>query len=328
MLAKACAGLLASACVLLLAGAAACAQDFPWKPVRLIVPFAAGGPVDVLARALGEGFKERTGQAFIVDNKPGGSTSIGATACKNAEADGHAFCLLTASTISLNPFLFANLSYDPQKDLEPLTNVVFTQQVMILHRSIAANTLRELLVYANQNPDKLNFGSFGIGGDSHLVFEWLKAKTGVQMAHIPYGGAAPALLAFERGDAHLLFPVASPAVLERIKSGLAKPIAVPEGQQAPGLLGVPSFSASGLPPYDGKTWFGAFAPAATPKARVEELAHHLAAVVKSQTFQERFIKLGGYEAVGNTPEAFRNFLVEDRLRGQELVRIAGVKIAE
>jgi tripartite-type tricarboxylate transporter receptor subunit TctC len=117
-------------------------------------------------------------------------------------------------------------------------------------------------------------------------------------------------------------------VLERVKSGLAKPIAVPEGQQAPGLLGVPSFSASGLPPYDGKTWFGAFAPAGTPKARVEELAHHLAAVVKSQTFQERFIKLGGYEAVGNTPEAFRTFLAEDRLRGQELVRIAGVKIAE
>ena len=328
MLAKACTGLLASAGALLLAGAAACGQDFPWKPVRLIVPFAAGGPVDVLARALGEGFKERTGQAFIVDNKPGGNTSIGATACKNAEADGHAFCLLTASTISLNPFLFANLSYDPQKDLEPLTNVVFTQQVMILHRSIAANTLRELVVYAKQHPDKLNFGSFGIGGDSHLVFEWLKAKTGVQMAHIPYGGAAPALLAFERGDAHLLYPVASPAVLERVKSGLAKPIAVPEGQQAPALLGVPSFSASGLPPYDGKTWFGAFAPAGTPKARVDELAHHLAAVVKSQTFQERFIKLDGYEAVGNTPEAFRNFLAEDRLRGQELVRIAGVKIAE
>jgi tripartite-type tricarboxylate transporter receptor subunit TctC len=304
MLAKACAGLLASACALLIAGTAARAQDFPWKPVRLIVPFAAGGPVDVLARALGERFKELTGQAFIVDNKPGGST------------------------ISLNPFLFANLSYDPQKDLEPLTNVVFTQQVMILHRSIAANTLRELVVYAKQNPDKLNFGSFGIGGDSHLVFEWLKAKTGVQMAHIPYGGAAPALLAFERGDAHLLFPVASPAVLERVKSGLAKPIAVPEGQQAPALLGVPSFSASGLPPYDAKTWFGAFAPAGTPKARVEELARHLAAVVKSQTFQERFIKLGGYDAVGNTPEAFRNFLAEDRLRGQELVRIAGVKIAE
>src|SRR4051794_24339851 len=191
MLAKACAGLLASACAFLFAVAVACAQDFPWKPIRLIVPFAAGGPVDVLARALGEGFKERTGQAFIVDNKPGGNTSIGATACKNAEADGHAFCLLTANTISLNPFLFANLSYDPQKDLEPLTNVVFTQQVMILHRSISANTLSDLVVYAKQNPDKLNFGSFGIGGDSHLGFEWLKGKNSGEKGENPSRGAGP-----------------------------------------------------------------------------------------------------------------------------------------
>jgi tripartite-type tricarboxylate transporter receptor subunit TctC len=282
----------------------------------------------VLARALGEGFKEQTGQPLIVDNKPGGGTSIGAAACKNAERDGHAFCLLTASTISLNPFLYGNLSYDPQKDLEPLTNVVFTHQVMILHKSIPADTMPGLIAYAKANPDRLNFGSFGIGGDSHLVFEWLKAKTGVRMTHIPYGGAAPALLAFERGDAHLLYPVASPAVLERIRSGLAKPIAVPEGQRVAALAGVPTFSASGLPPYDAKTWFGAFAPAGTPRARVDELGRLLAAVIRSQVFQERFLKLGGYDAVGNTPDEFRKFLEEDRLRGQELVRISGVKINE
>ncbi len=327
MLVTVCARLLAT-CAVMLAVSTACAQDFPSKPVRVIVPFAPGGPVDVLARALGEGFKERTGQPFVVDNKPGGSTTIGATACKNAEPDGHSFCLLTASTISLNPFLFSNLSYDPRTDLEPVTNVVFTHQVMILHKSIPANAMGELIAYAKQNPDKLNFGSFGIGGDSHLVFEWLKARTGTRMTHIPYGGAAPALLAFERGDAHLLYLVASPAVIERIKSGLAKPIAVPEGQYAPMLAGVPSFSQSGLPPYDAKTWFGAFAPAGTPKARAEELSRQLAAVIKSPAFRDRFIVPGGYDAVGNTPDEFRKFLAEDRLRGQELVRIAGVKIAE
>jgi tripartite-type tricarboxylate transporter receptor subunit TctC len=325
---KACTRLIAVACALVLGAPAAFAQGFPTRPVKVIVPFAPGGPVDVLARALGEGFRERTGQPFVVDNKPGGATAIGAAACKAAEPDGYNFCLLTASTISLNPFLYANLSYDPQKDLEPLTNTVFTHQVMILHKSIPANTMRELLAYARDNPGKLNFGSFGIGGDSHLVFEWLKAKTGVQMAHIPYGGAAPALLAFERGDAHLLYPVASPAVLERIQAGLARPIAVPEGQQAPALAGVPSFSSSGLPPYDAKTWFGAFAPGGTSKAGIEELAAHLAAVMKSQTFHQRFINLGGYDAVGNTPAEFRKFLAEDRLRGQELVRISGVKINE
>src|SRR5262245_31210585 len=137
--------LLAAACAMMGALAAASAQDFPSKPAHVIVPFPPGGPVDVLARALGEGFRERTGQAFVVDNKPGGNTAIGANACKSADPDGYTFCLLTASTISLNPFLYASLSYDPRKDLEPLTNVVFTHQVMILHKSIPASSMRELL---------------------------------------------------------------------------------------------------------------------------------------------------------------------------------------
>jgi tripartite-type tricarboxylate transporter receptor subunit TctC len=320
--------LVASACALALIASAAAAQDFPVKPVKVIVPFPPGGPTDVLARALGEAFRERTGQSFVVDNKPGGGTAIGATACKNADPDGYAFCLLTASTVSLNPFLYANLSYDPRKDFEPLSNVVFTHQVMILHKSIPASTLRELIAYAKENPTKLNFGSFGIGGDSHLVFEWLKIKAGAAMTHVPYGGAAPALLAFERGDAHLLYPVASPAVLERIRSGLAKPIAVPEGQRVAALAGVPSFKETGLPPYDAKTWFGAFAPAGTPRGRVEELSRHLAAVIRSQTFHDRFIKLGGYDPVGNTPDEFRTFLAADRARGEELVKLSGVKIEQ
>ena len=320
--------LVASACALVLTASTAFAQDFPAKPLKVIVPFPPGGPTDVLARALGEAFRERTGQSFVVDNKPGGGTAIGAAACKNADPDGYTFCLLTASTVSLNPFLSANRSYDPRRDFEPLTNVVFTQQVMILHKSIPASTLRELIAYAKENPTKLNFGSFGIGGDSHLVFEWLKIKAGAPMTHVPYRGAAPALLAFERGDAHLLYPVASPAVLERIKSGLAKPIAVPEGQRVAALAGVPSFKESGLPPYDAKTWFGAFAPAGTPRGRVEELSRHLAAVIRSQTFHDRFIRLGGYDPAGNTPEEFRAFLAADRLRGEELVKLSGVKIEQ
>jgi tripartite-type tricarboxylate transporter receptor subunit TctC len=314
------------ACALVLTASVAAAQDFPVKSVKLIVPFPAGGPVDVLARALGEAFRERTGHTFVVDNKPGGGTAIGATACKNADPDGYTFCLLTASTVSLNPFLYVNLSYDPRKDFEPVTNVVFVQQVMILHKSVPATTLTELLEYAKSNPDKLNFGSFGIGGDSHLVFEWLKAKSGVRMTHIPYGGAAPALLAFERGEAHLLYLVATPAILERIKTGLAKPLVVPDGQLTPALPQVRSFGQSGLPPYDSKVWFGAFAPAGTPKARVAELNRELVASIKSQTFQDRFIKPGGYDPVGNTPDEFRAFLAVDRARGEELVKLSGVKI--
>ena len=305
------------------------AQDFPSRPVKVIVPFAAGGPVDTLARVLGEGFRQRTGQNLIVENKPGGATAIGAAACKNAEPDGYTFCLLTASTVSLNPFLYSNLSYDPRKDdLAPVTNVVFGQQVIILHNSVPANTILEVVQYSKDNPDKLNFGSFGLGGDSHLVFEWLKTKTGAKMAHIPYGGAAPAMLAFERGDVHLLSLVATPAILERIKSGKAKAIAIPDGLPNPNLPNVPSFAAAGLPPYENRTWFGAFAPDATPKPVLEKLSADLVAVIHSAAFEDKIIKPGGYVAIGNTPEEFRKFLVEDRLRGDELVRVSGVKLTQ
>jgi tripartite-type tricarboxylate transporter receptor subunit TctC len=316
-----------AACALAVAGPAP-AQDYPSRPVRAIVPFAPGGPVDVLARTLGEGFRQRTGQSFVVENKPGGATAIGAAACKNAEPDGYTFCLLTASTVSLNPFLYSNLSYDPRKDLAPLTNVVFGQQVIILHNSVPANTILEVVQYSKDNPDKLNFGSFGLGGDSHLVFEWLKTKTGAKMAHIPYGGAAPAMLAFERGDVHLLSLVATPAILERIKSGKAKAIAIPDGLPNPNLPNVPSFAAAGLPPYENRTWFGAFAPAATPKPVLEKLSADLVAVIHSAAFEDKIVKPGGYVAIGNTPEEFRKFLVEDRLRGDELVRVSGVKLTQ
>ena len=318
----------ASVCLLGLMAGATAAQDFPTKPVRVIVPFAAGGPVDVLARTLGDGFHQRTGQNFVVDNKPGGGTSIGAAACKNAEPDGYTFCLLTASTVSLNPFLYTSLSYEPRKDLAPLTNVVFGQQVIILHSSVPANTILELVQYSKDNPDKLNFGSFGLGGDSHLVFEWLKTKTGAKMTHIPYGGAAPALLAFERGEVHLLCLVATPAILERIRTGKAKALAIPDGLPNANLPDVPSFAAAGLPEYKNRTWFGAFAPAATPKPLVDKLSAELIAVIHSDAFEDRLVKLGGYVPIGNTADEFRKFLEEDRVRGEELVRVSGVKLSQ
>lgn len=320
--------LAAVAAAFLCAAGAGAAQDYPSRAVRVIVPFAPGGPVDLLARALGEGFKERTGQSFVVDNKPGGNTIIAANLCKGAEADGYTFCLLTASTISLNPFLYANLTYDPPKDLAPITNVVFTQQVMLLHPAVPADTLMQAIDYSKQNPDKLNFASFGIGGDSHLVFEWLKVKTGARLTHIPYGGAAPALVAFQRGDAHLMYPVATPAVLERIRTGQAKAVAIADGKPNPNLPNVPTFSQAGLPPYDAKTWFGAFAPAGTPPDRLQALNRHLVAIIQSPQFNERFIKLGGFEPVGNTIEEFRAFLAQDRIRGEELVKISGVKLTQ
>jgi tripartite-type tricarboxylate transporter receptor subunit TctC len=316
-----------AAALILLASATAAAQDFPSRPVRVIVPFPPGGPTDVLARALGEGFRERTGQNLVVDNKPGGGTAIGATACKNAEPDGYTFCLLTASTISLNPFLYSNLSYDPPKDLEPITNVVFTQQVMILHKSVPVKTLVELIAYSKANPQKLNFGSFGVGGDSHLVVEWLKNKTGLQMTHVPYPGAAPALIAFERGDIQLTFPVATAPVVQRVKSGQAKGLLIAGNKRDPNLPDTPTFKEAGLPDLEYETFFGMFAPVNVPNDRLEKLGREVSAVVRSPAFIAKYVT-AGYDAVGSSPAEFKKALKGYMAAGRNLVAISGVKLSQ
>ena len=319
-------GLLLGICGVI-AGAAA-AQEFPSRPIRVIVPFAPGGPVDVLARALGEGFATRTGQTFIVENRPGANTSIGAAACKGADADGYTICLLTNSTISINPFLYSNLSYDPVKDLEPVTNVVLAQQLMLLHNSVPARTFAELAAYSKDNPDKLNYGSFGVGGDTQLVIEWLKAKTGARMTHVPFPGAAPALVAFERGDVHVLYLVAGPLVVDKVRAGQAKGLVVSGRTRNPNLPDVPSFPEAGLPVLEFDTWFGMLAPARTPAERIEKISRELGEVIGMQTFQDKYVRTNGYVSAAGTPAHFRAFLADDRKRGEDLVKVSGVKIAQ
>lgn len=305
----------------------AAAQDFPNCPVRIIVPFPPGGPVDVLARAIGEGFRERTGQPMVVDNRPGANTSIGATACKNADPDGYTICLLTASTITLNPFLYPSLPYVPEKDLEPVSNVVIARQVLLVHQSIPAKTYAELVAYSKQNPDKVSFGSFGVGGDLHLVIEWLKNKTGLQMTHVPYQGAAPALVAFERGDIQLTFPVATAPVVDRIKSGRAKGLLVAGSKRDPNLPEVPTFKEAGLPELEYETFFGAFGPVNMPKDRLEKLGREIAAVVRSPAFIGKYVT-AGYDAVGNSPAEFKKALEKNMAGGRNLVSISGVKLSQ
>ncbi|MFM9971017.1 MAG: Bug family tripartite tricarboxylate transporter substrate binding protein [Burkholderiales bacterium] len=304
----------------------ALAQDYPRKPVRMIVPFPPGGPVDILARALGEGFREQTGQGFVLDHKPGANTVIAATACKGGDREGYTLCLLNSASVSLNQFLYNKLSYDPEKDFEPVTNAVYAQGVLIMNRNVPANSFKELVEYSKQNPAKLNYASLGIGGDSHLLLEWIKDKTGASMTHIPFAGSAPAMLAFERGDVHLTYLVAAPDIIERIKTGQAKAILIPGSSRNPNLPDTPNFDDVGLPKFDTKLFYGVFAPAGTPRALVQRINAELARVIHSPGFHERFLKRGGFEPIGNSIEDFKVFLAQDRVRGQELVVKSGVKI--
>ncbi len=298
------------------------AQDFPSRQVRVIVPFPPGGPLDVLARALGEGFRARTGQAFIIDNKAGANTVIGATACKNAAPDGYTICMLTVSTISINPFVERNLSYDPQVDFEPITNMVAARQVLVLSNSVPAKILSELVAYTRENPDKLNYASFGTGGAAHLLVEWVKVKTGLKATHIPFGGAAPAMLAFERGDVQLFDPVATPPIVEKIRAGGAKGILVHGTKRNPELPDVPTDTEAGLPPLKFDNWFGAFAPAGTPADRVATLSRAIAEIMKEPQFLQKYIHTAGFDAIGNSPAEFRASLPEYRAQAEELVKIS------
>ena len=169
------------------------AQDkYPSRPVRMIVPLPPGGAIDIFARSLGQQFEGRTGASFVVENRAGANTIIAANACKGATADGYTVCLLTRSTISINPAVYRNLTYEPLKDFEPITNAFFGQQIIILHKSVPANTFGEFVAYTKQNPDKLNYASVGVGGDTHLLREWLKNTSGAKITHVPFKGLSVA----------------------------------------------------------------------------------------------------------------------------------------
>ncbi len=306
----------------------AAAQNYPNKPVKVIIPLGAGGPLDVMVRALGEGFREQTGQPLIVEPRPGANGIVAGTACKNAEPDGYTLCVLLASNVSLNQFLYENIPYDSEKDFEPITNAVFANGAVVMSNTVPVNSFQELVAYSKANPDKLNYASLGPGGDAHLVLEWLKNETGAKLAHIPYNGLAPALIALARGDAHLMYLIAAPQIVNQVNSGELKAILVPGSQRNPDLPKAPTFAEAGLPQFETKLFFGAFAPAGTPKPVVEKLNSELVAAIHSKGFHERFLKLGGYTPVGNSIGDFRKFLAEDKLRGQDLVRKANVKLKQ
>jgi len=302
-------------------------QPYPSRPVRVIIPFPPGGPVDVLARAMGEEFRVRTGQPFIVENRPGGGTAIGATACKSAAPDGYTFCILTVSTIAINPFIEDNLAYDPEKDFAPVSNLVRARSILLLHNSVPANNIAELVAYSKQYPDKLSYASFGTGGAAHLRIEWMLKQTGASMLHVPFSGVAPAMLAFERGDVHLLGPVVTPQILEKIRSGGGKAILTQDIKRDPDLPDVPMELEAGLPLLKFDNWFGALAPSATPPDRIEFLSRTIVDIVKQPKFRAQYVHAVGMDLIADTPAEFGQSLAEQREKARELIEISGVKKA-
>ena len=307
--------------------AAALAQSYPSKPVRVINSTAAGGVIDLTVRALGQAFAERTGQNFIVENRIGANAIIPSEACAKAAPDGYTICVLPKTAISLNPSLYSKLPYDPTKSFEPISELVISQEVLVINPSIPAHGLKELIDYSRAQPDKINYASSGIGSNVHLTIERLKLRTGASLTHIPYKGASEAPAAFLSGAVQLMYLIiGNPGVVEQIKSGQSRALVVSGEARSPLLPTVPTFTEAGYPNIESPNWFGMFGPAGMPKDMVSKLSSDLSGIVRSAAFKDKTLTPRGFQPVGSSAEDFARFLVEDRKRGIELVKISGARL--
>lgn len=306
-------------------------SNYPAGPIRVIIPLAPGGAIDVMVRALGRAFEARTGQPFIVESRPGANTIIAANACKAAAPDGYTICLLSSSTVTMNPSLYRNLSYDPLKDFEPITQVAFADQVLVANTKVPVKDWAGLVNYSKTNPDKMNYGSFGVGGDTHLIVEWLKHETGAKIAHIPYKGSSESMMAFASNDVQVLYLIVGNMDLVRqINDGEVRGLLIGGNQRSPLVPNVPSFAEVGLTSAaaDYRTWFGLFAPKGTPPAIVKKLHAEFSGLLKTKSFADENLTPRGFAAVGNTPDEFRDYIIEDQKRGKILVEISGARLEQ
>ncbi|MEP7058947.1 MAG: tripartite tricarboxylate transporter substrate binding protein, partial [Caldimonas sp.] len=282
---------------------AAQAQDnYPARPVRIIVPYAAGGVADALPRIVGEKLTQKWKQPVIVENKPGASGNIGMEEGARAEPDGYTLVLAAAGNMTVNPILFRNLRFDTYKDFVPVTLLAASPNVLVVHPSVPAKNFRQLVAYAKEHPGKLNFATPGDGGGAHLAGELLNIEADIKTVHIPYKGIAPAVNDLLGGNVQMMFAGIS-TVLQHIKAGKLVAIAIASPRRSPQLPDVPTVAEAGLPGFDVTSWYGLVVRAGTPAAIVQKLQRDIAEVLKSDEVGAKLAGLG-LEPVGNTPEAF------------------------
>jgi|APFre7841882724_1041349.scaffolds.fasta_scaffold01427_5 tripartite-type tricarboxylate transporter receptor subunit TctC len=307
------------------AASLAAAQTFPDKPIRVVVPYPAGGGIDLIARALGAELNKRWGHGFTVENKPGGSTIPAAADVARAAPDGYTLLLTTDSTMSVNPHLFSRLPYDPAKDFAPVTHLINLHQLLLAHPSVPANNLKELVDLARQKPSTMNYASYGNGSQPHLAMETFKQQAGIDIVHIPYKGIPQAVPAAIAGEVQFTFSGAASSQ-GHIKGGRLRPLAIGGEKRLALLPDVPTFTEQGYPGVPANAWFGLFAPAGTPPAIVEKLQREIAAILASPEFKAKEVDAKGYELVASTPAQFAAFLREDSARSARAVKISGAKV--
>jgi len=309
--------------LLILAGSSAAQQTYPSKPVRFIVPFPPGGGADIAARAIGQKLSENWGQQVLIDNRTGGNTVIGSEALVKSPADGYTL-LVTSSAHVINPFLLSNLPYDSVKDFAPVATVSSSELVLVLHPSVPANNLQQLIALAKARPGQLNYASSGSGSTTHLAAEYFNILAGVKTQHVPYKGAGQVMADLLAGQVQMYFNIPIP-VIPHIKNGKLKGIAITGEARLPALREVPTFAEAGLPGQDVRIWFAAFARAGTAKEIIDKISAEIGTILATPDFRQKLDSQGMEPFISN-PDQFAKLIRAEMAKYGKIIRTANIKL--
>jgi len=301
----------------------AVAQDYPARPVKIIISFTAGGPTDIVARLLAHRMSEATGQQFLVDNRPGGGGTIGANLAARSAPDGYTLYVGGITSMSMAPHVHRKLPYDPFKDFAPITKLTIQPLMLMVHPSLPVRSVQEFIKLARARPGQLDYASSGLGGTGHLAGELFKSVTGTQMMHIPYKSAGPALTDLTAGQVQVMFGTMLAAV-PLIKNGKIRPIAVTSDKRTVALPEVPTFIESGLRNFEAVSWNCMVAPAGTPEPVIQRLNTELVKIVSDPKVLER-LTADGVVGAGSTPQELAAYIKSESEKWGKVIRDAGVK---
>ena len=299
------------------------AQGYPAKPVRIIVPFAAGGGTDIVARTVGARLGEGLGQTVIVDNRAGAAGAIGTELAAKSAADGYTLLMGSNGPLAISPGLHAKLPYDPLRDFAPVALITTMPFLMVVHPSLPVRSVKALVALAKARAGQLNYGSPGSGSSTHLAMELFKSMAGIAIVHVPYKGVAPAATDLISGQVQMMSGDLN-TLMPHVKSGKMRPLAVTGATRSALLPDMPTLSEAGVPGYEASGWFGIFAPAATPREIVRRLNGEIVKALASIELRKRLAGLGG-EVAGETPERFGAHLRDEIAKWGRLIRAIGLK---
>ena len=300
-----------------------CAQTYPTKAIRFVVPFAPGGTTDILARIIGQRLMEPLGQSIVIENRPGANGALGSELVAKAPPDGHTIIMGYLGSLAINPNLYPKLSYDAVKDFAPITLAAATTQAIVMHPSLPARNLKDLISLAKARPGQIAYASAGIGAPSHLAGELFKMMAGINMVHVPYKGSGAALTDLLGGHVAISFGGLA-AAAPYVKTGRLKILAVANATRSPAMPDVPSVAESGLPGFEVPSWFGVLAPAGTPAPIVNRLNAEMVKILRAPDVKER-LAADGAEVVANTPEQFAAYIRAEITKWGKVIRDAQIR---